>query len=124
MGHADVELQKWQISEKSKIVTKVFNFCRILMTSTRIPSMGCDKINNLPCFIYLTSYWYKTDLLSIFQDYSQSVSRLFYASFYQNHPKHMNCNTFNLCIASLSLIKMLKNPAHLQKVLKDWFRLP
>ena len=44
MGHADVELQKWQISEKSKIVTKVFNFCRILMTSTMIPSMGCDKI--------------------------------------------------------------------------------
>ena len=41
-----------------------------------------------------------------------------------NKLKYLNCNAKSLCIASMMLVTMLKNPALLQKVLEDWLRLP
>ena len=36
----------------------------------------------------------------------------------------MNCNAKSLCITSIMLMTMSKNPALLQKVLENWLRLP
>ena len=36
----------------------------------------------------------------------------------------MNCNAKSLCITSIMLMTMSKNPALSQKVLEDWLRLP
>ena len=36
----------------------------------------------------------------------------------------MNCNAKSLCITSIMLMTMSKNPALSQKVLENWLRLP
>ena len=41
-----------------------------------------------------------------------------------NKLKYMNCNAKSLCITSMMLMTVSKNPALSQKVLEDWLRLP